>query len=433
MTPTTELIQEILCYGATAAWLALLVVLLIRYFGEALGFLPGQPPLKEEAPRPLRAAAHVLLAFVLSRGLMLLAAYVYVRIAGNLQWYLHDFPSNWVRWDAPHYIQIAEEWYSNVGDDALMIVFYPLYPALMRLLSLTGLSATASGFWISNACLLGSGFAMHALVRHDRGEAAAARAVWLMMFNPLALFFSIPYSESLFFLLCVLTALAARKKRYLLAVLFGALCSATRSLGILVAPVVFFSMLQDAWQQYSLARGADARRRDPAFLGRAALCVVRVLPVTLGLIAYLLINYQVTGNALTFLTYQSEHWSQNFGSLFNTLSYSFRNALYYDSFQYRICLWIPQVISIVLVLALLWIAWRKHQPGDAAFAILYFYCAIAPTWLLSGPRYLFAMYALYPALAALTRRKWAFALTLAISVALFIYMSAQYIVAGYVL
>ena len=75
----------------------------------------------------------------------------------------------------------------------------------------------------------------------------------------------------------------------------------------------------------------------------------------------------------------------------------------------------------------------RSQAGDAAFAVLYYYCAVAPTWLLSGTRYLAAMYPLYPLLAALTRRRWAFALALSLSALLGAYMSAMYIVAGCVL
>ena len=378
-----------------------------------------------------RTALVVCAAFVLSRLLYFGAAWLYARYRGDELYFWSNQPGVWVRWDAYHYIKIAEQWYVNVGDDRFKIVFYPLYPLLVRFVCLTGLDARSAAFCVANACALAAGFALHALVRGDNGEAAADRSVWLMMFTPLGLFFSVPYSESLFLLLCLLTALAARRRRFMLAICCGALCSATRALGILTAPVVFFALLQDAWARYSLTPGA--RRRDPAFLGRALLCVLETLPVALGLVYYLFLNRQVTGNAFTFLTYQSEHWGQNFGSLLNTLRYSYVNAWEYGSFEYRICLWIPQVLSIVAVLIVLFAAWRRLHPGDAAFAILYFYCAVAPTWLLSGPRYLAAMYALYPALALLSKKRWAFAALMTAMVVLCCYFSAMYVEVGCVL
>ena len=59
-----------------------------------------------------------------------------------------------------------------------------------------------------------------------------------------------------------------------------------------------------------------------------------------------------------------------------------------------------------VVLALMAATFRRLRPGDAAYAAAYFYIALSPTWLLSGPRYLAAMYPLYPMLALVTRRKW---------------------------
>ena len=418
--------------AATTAWVVLLIFLLVRYFGEALGFIkPPAAPIDPQERSPWRTAALILAAFVLSRLLYFFSALIYAKVTGKDAWFFVDFPSTWVRWDAPHYVKIAEQWYVNEGDDRYKIVFYPLYPLLVRGLCLTGLSARTGAFIVSNACFLGAAWAMHALVRHDQGLAAADRSICFFMFSPLGFFFSIPYSESLFVLLCLLSALMARRKRYHLAILFGALCSATRALGILTAPVIFYSLLRDAWERYAQKPGA--RRRDPAFLGRAAVCVLRVLPVSFGLLAYLYLNYRVTGDAFTFLVYQSEHWSQNFGSLFNTLCYSYVNAINYHSFDYRICLWIPQVLSILVVLRLMWAVWRRQQAGDSAFSILYYYCSIAPTWLLSGPRYLAAMYTLYPILAQLTRKKSTFFWVLALMIILSAYMSAQYIVAGCVL
>ena len=36
-------------------------------------------------------------------------------------------------WDAPHYVAIAKNGYVNTGDAANFIVFFPLYPILIRL------------------------------------------------------------------------------------------------------------------------------------------------------------------------------------------------------------------------------------------------------------------------------------------------------------
>ena len=70
---------------------------------------------------------------------------------------------------------------------------------------------------------------------------------------------------------------------------------------------------------------------------------------------------------------------------------------------------------IAIVLAILLACCNRIRPCYGAYALLYTYVAYAPTWLLSGPRYLTALFALYPMLAALSRRRWAFIFLAALS------------------
>ncbi|MCW4031638.1 MAG: hypothetical protein NWE80_04665, partial [Candidatus Bathyarchaeota archaeon] len=39
------------------------------------------------------------------------------------------------KWDSPHYMYIAQNGYVNEGDPANFIVFFPLYPLLVRLIT----------------------------------------------------------------------------------------------------------------------------------------------------------------------------------------------------------------------------------------------------------------------------------------------------------
>ena len=71
---------------------------------------------------------------------------------------------------------------------------------------------------------------------------------------------------------------------------------------------------------------------------------------------------------------------------------------------------------------LLWRRKRERVP-DNAYLLVYHYVSYAPTWLLSGPRYTSAAYALYPMLARIPRRKWQFAVMLLIECALLAFMT----------
>ena len=55
--------------------------------------------------------------------------------------------------DTPHYINIATNGYSASGENANEIVFYPLYPILMRILAFFIKDYFISGVLISNVCL----------------------------------------------------------------------------------------------------------------------------------------------------------------------------------------------------------------------------------------------------------------------------------------
>ena len=406
-----------------------------RYFATALEARMWQWPRHRRwaAGRNAELLVQVLLAFALSRGFILAATAAYSACTGQLDAYLGNLASHWVRWDANHYLGLMENWYVTEGDARLHLVFFPLYPLLGRGLVLLGVPSLAAALLISNAALVGSGWVLGRMVFETYGWSAAQRSLWLMMFCPVSFFFSMPYTESLFLLVTLLAVWMARRKRWVLAVFFGALAANTRSLGLAVAIPIFWEMLRDAWTAYAEAHGEAARRTDAEFLRRFAVCVLRVLPVSLGLLAYLLLNVQLHGNPFQFLIYQKENWSQQMGSLAETVRYTLVNAMTYSKKTYQLGVWIPQILTVFGGIALMTKQFRRQHPGDAAYGLVYFYLAVAPTWLLSGTRYIAAMYTLYPMLALLVRGRHGFRWLLLAEMALLAYMSAMGVIVGYVL
>ena len=131
--------------------------------------------------------------------------------------------------------------------------------------------------------------------------------------------------------------------------------------------------------------------------------------------------------------HQREHWSQRFGSLYGSVRYTIDNAFDGSDWGQQFGIWVPQIASISLVIALMLSTVRRLRPGDATYALVYFYIALAPTWLLSGPRYLGAMYALYPMLALITRKRWQHIAITCFLVLGCIFMTYMYAVVGSVL
>lgn len=53
-------------------------------------------------------------------------------------------------WDSPHYIDIAKNGYVNEGEQRLLIVFFPLYPLLIRLTTFSFDYINLSALIVSN-------------------------------------------------------------------------------------------------------------------------------------------------------------------------------------------------------------------------------------------------------------------------------------------
>lgn len=402
---------------------ALLAGGLIRYGSAFLPKLTNAPSKPQKRALTKKVLLTVLIAFAASRLFFLLSGMLYAFITGELSTYLAEFGSRMVRWDAHHYLRIAEDWYVNVGDDKFKIVFLPLYPLIMRGIMLLGLSSRAAAYIVSNGCLIASGVLLFALINRDHGRKHAYRGVWLLMFCPMSFIFSAAFSESLFLMLTLLSVWFARRGKFALAIAAGALCTFTRLLGLAIAVPIFYEMLRREYEG----------RLDGAFAKRFGICVLKTSCVALGFLAYLGVNLAVTGNALTFFKYQAEHWSQTFGSLAYTVEYTMNNALTFGDIMYRFSLWAPQLICIISTLILFAVTIRRLNAGDLMFGLVYFYCAVAPTWLLSGTRYIAAMYALYPMLALISRGRWKFRIALGISALAGGYMFIMYSIIGLVL
>lgn len=421
-----------------AALLVLLIVLLVRYFLSAFAtpYADAKRLLTAESaprhslhpvPRLGSYIGFVALMFIASRLIFLILGGVFLQWNGQCSFlsYLRNLPHFWSQWDARHYIALAEDWYVNTGDERLKLVFYPLYPALVRIVNMVFLNANFSAYLVSNLCLLGSGAVLYRVTAREWGLRAARRAVFFLMFAPLSFYFSVPYTESAFVLTTLLAVDFAMQHKWGRALLMGALSALTRSLGLLTAVLIFYEMLV-TWRSTKPQKPVRQliQRAYLRHMGRYALLCCTV---ALGFAVYLLINWRVSGDPFRFLEYQSSNWSQEFGSVWYTFQYSFDNALHFHNEGYRTGVWIPQLLYLFSIFALLLAGMHRIRPGWGAYALLYAYMAYAPTWLLSGPRYMTAMAALYPLLALLTRRKWVFWLLAGLSLLGCILLTREFI------
>lgn len=325
----------------------------------------------------------------------------------------------WRCTDSAHYIDIARDWYLSSGDyDRLVqLVFFPGYPVIMRLFNVVIGNYLYSGMIVSGICFALSGCVIYRLLRLDHSHSDSIRMIRLLCIMPGAFFFAAPMSESLFMLMCALTIYCVRTDKWLIGCLFGAYAAFTRSLGItLIVPILFEAIA-------GYMRTKDEKGSKKRLIARLALMLI----VPLGFIAYLYINYRVSGDPFKFMEYQHDNWGQNLGWFFNTAAYQTQMAIECSTtkVQNMLGLWIPNLIACFGSLALMFFSVKKMRPSYAAWFIGYYVVAIGTTWLLSAPRYLIAFFPVPLALSIVAKgRKKEIAATVTCAVLSLLYLCA---------
>src|SRR6202043_611225 len=140
-----------------------------------------------------------------------------------------------LRWDSEWYKIIPSEGYTYNGDptQTQSVVFYPLYPALCRLVSeILRIDLIDSMLLVANLAAMAAALLLFKLVRERFDDRTALATVALISFFPASIFLSAGYTESLALLLMVAFFLAVARGRLLAAAMLAGLAIATRASGI---------------------------------------------------------------------------------------------------------------------------------------------------------------------------------------------------------
>jgi hypothetical protein len=148
----------------------------------------------------------------------------------------HMFLEAWARYDACWYVAIAQDGYRGpigaYGD--MRPGFFPLFPALVTMMTPLVHTPLLAGLIVSNVCYLIFLVLLWQIVRLDWTTAVAQRTVWIYLLFPSTVFLSGVYSESVLLALTTGALLAARCRRWLAAGLLAGLATLARPVGIVV-------------------------------------------------------------------------------------------------------------------------------------------------------------------------------------------------------
>lgn len=210
------------------------------------------------------------------------------------------FLTCWCKWDANHYINIAEHGYAGAVEDGkhLFLVFFPLYPYLMSFLHLIFSDIRFVGMLISTMAYAGGCVYMYRLIRLDYSERTAWNSIILLSLFPFSFFYGGIMTEGVFLLISAAMLYYIRQHKWWTAVGFGILATMTRMQGVLLAvpAAVELLILYDPVQM--------VRKRDfsklKSLLGRGCSFFLMFL----GTAFYMLINWRMEGDPFRFLYYQ---------------------------------------------------------------------------------------------------------------------------------
>ncbi len=314
------------------------------------------------------------------------------------------------RWDANHYLFLAQNGYVSSGIEKTYIVFPPFYPLLIKAFAILFINYEFSAILISNICFVIGGFVFYKLLRFDYSEKISLWIVIILSLFPTSYFFSAAYPESLFFLLMSLAFYFARQQKFRESSLIGGLAILTRPFGILV-----FSFIVIEWL-------LQKKKKDFLEL------ILIISTMTAAGLVYLSLNYSLFGNFFAFGEILRTYWQKSFAFAWQGIIGSLRIGINTTTdLEFKYIVGYSEAIASIFsyVFILINLIFRKLRMRISY--LIYFILAVifmtSTSFVLSTPRYLLSIPPFFITLGLLTNYKTLKIVWIVISVLLLIYFT----------
>jgi hypothetical protein len=317
--------------------------------------------------------------------------------------------------DVNWYLGIAERGYDQMpfnADVPRNWAFFPLFPLLWRLAARVTGEWVLTGMALSHLFFLVALFLLHRVcIQFGLSADDADRAVFFLAVFPTSYFFSLPLPESLFLMLTVASFYFAKRERWWLAGLCGALAASTRTSGILLLPAL--ALLY--WETYRPA----LQLRDLRTWRKDALAL---LLVPCGLLAFMIYLHFLTGNAFAFKGAMAA-WGRKAGLFLDPLfEYLRQPGEIAAHWNFKLVNFLAVILALACGVTLV----RRRQYPLAVYALLSLLVALSSALLQSQARYAMVVFPVYMVLATWGRRPKVDQLIRAVFVAIFALMTALF-------
>lgn len=274
------------------------------------------------------------------------------------------------RWDSFWYLDIAKNGYIYKGEGQLSnIVFFPLYPMLIKIASFITLgNYELAGWLVSIVCLgLGSNY-LYKLVSRFHPQIDPKLTLIFMLIFPTAFFFNSIYSESLFLFLSVACFYYALSRNYLAASIFGFFAAFSRFTGFLLFIPIIFEYLDS--QNFKLRLTSN---------------IIFSLLVPLGAVLFFLFHQLAFGDFTLFLKVE-----QSWGRAFN---------INYEHFQLAtnpaVVNFILDASYILLIFVAIFFVFKKLRVSYGLYMLGTVLIVLSTGTFMSIGRYILVLFPLY--------------------------------------
>ncbi len=322
-----------------------------------------------------------------------------------------DFFGIWKRWDAIHYMDIAQYGYTTDGDRKFDLAFFPFYPLLVRIASYVIGNYIVSGIVVSGIFSIAAAYFLKKITLLDYSKEMALSAVLFLFIFPTSYFLHLPYTESLFLTLSIGAFYFARKSLWLWAGIFGLFACMTRINGLFLVPALLFEI----FYEYRASKSFNRRW-------------LWILLVPIGFLVYLFVNYYVTGNALTFLTYQKEHFTKSLDFPWKGIIETFKslNRSPNDSMM----IGYQELLFVGIGLLATIFSWLKQRKSYSVWMTLNWVLFTSTSFILSVPRYTLTLFPMFIAFAFLSEKNYSFKILITIWSILYLGLFTAFFASG---
>lgn len=311
------------------------------------------------------------------------------------------------QWDSFWYLDIAENGYTFKGAKELSnIVFFPIYPFLIKILSfLTVGNFILAGWILSSFFLLLALFYFFKLVKEFHPEINPYLPILILLIFPTAFFLNAIYTESLFLFLSLATFYYGFKKKFLWAGVFGIFASLTRVTGVLL-------FIPLAWEYL--------RNHNFNPLHFFKLKVLPIFLIPIGTLGFFLFHYFKFGDF--FLFFKVESW---WGRSFNLNKDHF--VFLENSAIVNFCV---DVFFVIFILVLTYFVFKKLRISYGLYMLSTIVIALTSGTLMSIGRYILVLFPIYILIASIKneylQKSWVFISILLLSINIILFVNSYW-------